>query len=54
MFFDVTEAQYLNDYTIRLRFADGSTGTADLSDYPKEDTVFRAFLDMDFFQRLQH
>ena len=50
MFFDVTEAQYINDYRIRLSFEDGSTGIADLSDYPNGDTVFRAFLDMDFFK----
>ncbi len=50
MFFDVTEAQYINDYRIRLSFEDGSTGIADLSDYPNGDTLFRAFLDMDFFK----
>ncbi len=50
MFFDVTEAKHINDYRIRLSFEDGSTGIADLSDYPEGDTVFRAFLDMDFFR----
>ena len=50
MFFDVTEAQYIDNYRIRLRFEDGSTGIADLSDYPNKTNVFRAFLDMDYFR----
>jgi hypothetical protein len=50
MFFDVIEAKYLDNYKIKLTFEDGSTGIADLSDYPDEDTVFQAFLDLDYFK----
>ncbi|MBN2566214.1 MAG: DUF2442 domain-containing protein [Candidatus Eisenbacteria bacterium] len=53
MFFDLKEAQYLEDYKIALRFEDGSAGEVDLSGYPDKDTVFRAFLDMDFFRELR-
>lgn len=53
MFFDVTEAQYIDDYRIKLRFEDGSTGIADLSDYPNENNVFRPFLDMNYFRDFQ-
>ncbi len=50
MFFDVMEAQYIDNYRIRLRFEDGSTGIADLSDYPNENNVFQPFLDMNYFR----
>ncbi len=50
MYFDVTEAQYVGDYMIKLRFEDRSSGTVDLSNYPNEGTVFRAFLDMGYFK----
>lgn len=50
MFFDVTEARYLDNYRIRLRFEDGSTGVADLSGYPDKSNVFQAFLDRDYFE----
>lgn len=35
---------------MRLRFEDGSAGIADLSDYPNENNVFRAFLDLNYFR----
>ncbi len=56
MYFDVTEAQYISDYKIRVCFEDGSTGTADMSSYPNEENVFRAFLDMEYFRdfRIEH
>lgn len=50
MYFDITEAKYLDDYRISLRFEDGSTGIADLSEYPNKNNVFRAFLDLDYFR----
>lgn len=56
MFFDVNDAQYLEDYRIALRFADGSAGVVDVSGYPDKDTVFRSFQDMSYFRsfRLQY
>ena len=50
MFFDVTETEYIDNYKIRLSFEDGSTGVADLSDYPNKDNVFRLFLDINYFR----
>jgi ABC-type metal ion transport system substrate-binding protein len=50
MYFDVVKAQYIDDYRIKLEFEDGSTGTVDLSDYLKGDTVFRAFQDIGYFK----
>ena len=53
MYFEVTEARYPNRYRIQLRFEDGSAGVADLSRYPNQDNVFRAFPDSDYFKRFR-
>ena len=50
MFFDVKEAEYIDNYRIRLTFEDGSSGVADLSEYPNKNNVFRLFLDMNYFR----
>ena len=50
MFFDIKEARYVTDYKIKLHFEDGSSGIADLSDYPNEDNVFRKFMDIEYFK----
>jgi hypothetical protein len=53
MFFDVTEAEYLDNYRIKLSFEDGSSGIADLSDYPNRNNVFRLFLDINYFRNFR-
>jgi hypothetical protein len=53
MFFDVTEAEYIDNYRIKLTFEDGSTGIADLSDYPNRNNVFRLFLDINYFRNFR-
>jgi hypothetical protein len=50
MYFDVTDAECLDDYRVRLWFEDGSVGVADLSDYPNEGNVFARFLDNTYFR----
>ena len=50
MFFDIKEAHYVTDYKIELHFEDGSSGIADLSDYPNEDNIFRKFKDIEYFK----
>jgi hypothetical protein len=49
MFFDVTKAEYIDNYRIRLTFEDDSSGIVDLEDYPNRNNVFRLFLDMNYF-----
>ena len=49
MFFDVTHAEYLGNYQIHFEFEDGSSGVADLSNYPEDGTVFSAFFNLDYF-----
>ena len=50
MFFDIVEAQYRDEYKLWLRFEDGSTGVANLSEYPNKKNVFREFFDMEYFK----
>ena len=50
LFFDVTHAEYVGNYKIRLTFEGGPPAVSfDLSDYPERGTVFSAFFDLDFF-----
>jgi hypothetical protein len=53
MHFDIRKAEYLGEYNIRIDFEDGSTGVADLSDYPDENTVFRPFRDLSYFMKFR-
>ena len=50
MYFDIMEAQYIDNYRLELHFEDGSSGIADLSDYPSANNVFRSFLDIEYFR----
>jgi hypothetical protein len=53
MFFDVKEAEYIDNYRIRLTFEDGSSGIADLSEYPNKNDVFRLFFDINYFRNFR-
>jgi hypothetical protein len=53
MFFDVKEAEYIDNYRIRLTFEDGSSGIADLSEYPNKNNVFRLFFDINYFRNFR-
>ena len=50
MFLHVVEARYVRDYTVWLRFSDGTCGEVDLSE-ELEGPVFGPLLDLDQFKR---
>lgn len=50
MFLHVTDATYLHDYTIRLRFNNGAEGEIDLRNVLEGD-VFGPLLDVERFKR---
>ena len=50
MYFDVTEAKYLDKYSLTLRFEDGSTGKVDIAKYIDQGTVFQKLQDPDYFR----
>lgn len=52
MFLHVTDAKYLHDYTMWLRFNDGAEGEIDLREV-LEGEVFGPLLDVDRFRRFR-
>ncbi len=50
MFLHVVEARYVRDYTVWLRFNDGTCGEIDLLE-ELDGPVFGALRDKDFFKR---
>jgi hypothetical protein len=48
----ITQAQYISDFTIRLRFADGLEGDIDLSQ-ELHGEIFRPLRDLTYFRRFQ-
>ncbi len=51
MDFEITDAKYIKEYLIQLRFADGSTGIANLEKYIDETTVFKSFKNLEYFKK---
>ncbi len=52
MNYTVTDARYVKDYTIWLRFADGTEGEVDLSD-ELWGPVFEPLRDSEFFRKFE-
>ncbi len=52
MYYTVTDARYVKDYTIRLRFADGTEAEVDLSD-ELWGPVFEPLKDPEFFRQFE-
>ncbi len=53
MYFDVTNAEYIEEYKIRLSFEDGSVGIADLASYNDKNNVFKSFFDKTYFMNFK-
>ncbi len=52
MFLHVSEARYLHDYVIRIKFDDGAEGEVDLRDELSGE-VFASLKDLDIFKRFR-
>jgi hypothetical protein len=52
MYYNLTEAEYVRDYIVALKFEDGTAGEVDLADELWGD-VFRPLKDVEFFKRFQ-
>ena len=50
MYFDVTNATYIGNYQIDLRFADGSTGKVDFAKFMDEGSVLSKLKDVAVFK----
>ena len=49
---DVVEARYLHDYTVWLKFEDGTAGEVDLRD-ELHDPVFEPLRDLEYFRHFK-
>lgn len=47
----VIDAEYVKDYTIKIRFDDGSLKIVNLESYTKRGGIFSKFSDKEFFKK---
>ena len=52
MYYNVVNAKYLGDYTLKLAFEDGKKGKIDLKDYANQGGVFSKLADLKYFKRV--
>ena len=50
MKYDVTNAEYIGDYKIRITFEDGSSGMVNFASYINKGGEFSKFKDIEFFK----
>lgn len=50
MYYDVVEAEYVDQYKIRIKFSDGTEGIADLSEIINRGGVFEELKDQNNFK----
>jgi hypothetical protein len=50
MYFNVTKAVYVSDFSIRLTFCNGKSGIVDLTEYIQKGEIFRAITLPDKFK----
>ena len=48
---DITNAEYLEGYKLKIEFENGLSGIVDFSDYTKRGGVFENFKDLAFFRK---
>ncbi|NOZ60991.1 MAG: DUF2442 domain-containing protein [Calditrichaeota bacterium] len=50
MLYDVINAEYIENYKLKIEFEDGSAGIVDFSEYLEKGGVFAKFKDLNFFK----
>lgn len=50
MYYDIVKAEYVSDYKIKISFADGSNGIADLKEIISKGGIFSDLKDLDNFK----
>lgn len=51
MLCDVTRAEYIGDYKLKIEFEDGCTGIVDFLHYTQKGGVFSKFRNLSFFKK---
>ena len=47
---DITNAEYVDGYKLKIEFENGLSGIVDFSDYTQRGGVFKKFQDLGFFK----
>ena len=50
MYYDIVKAEYVSDYKIKISFADGSIGIADLKEIISKGGIFSDLKELDNFK----
>jgi len=50
MLYDIVNAEYIENYKIKISFENGRYGVVDFSDYVKKGGVFNKFKNINFFK----
>lgn len=53
MYYDIVKAEYVKEYKIKITFADGSTGVADLKDIIFKNEIFSDLQDIQKFKKFK-
>ena len=51
MYYDVVSAEYLDDYKLKIRFADGKSGVVDFKRYIRKRGIFDKLAKLENFKR---
>ena len=51
MYYDVIAAEYLGDYQIEVRFADGKSGIIDFAHYIHKGGIFSKLKNLEYFKK---
>lgn len=50
MYYDVVSAEYLEDYTLKIWFADGKSGIVDFTPYIRKGGIFSRLAELEIFK----
>ena len=51
MYYDAVSAEYLEDYKLKIWFADGKSGIVDFTNYIRKGGIFGKLADLEIFKR---
>jgi Protein of unknown function (DUF2442) len=51
MYYDAVSAEYLEDYTLKIWFADGKSGIVDFKHYIGKGGIFSKLAELEYFKR---
>ncbi|MFC1483287.1 DUF2442 domain-containing protein [Candidatus Margulisiibacteriota bacterium] len=53
MLYDINNANYIEDFKIKITFENGKEGIVDLKEYPKRGGIFASLADLNIFKQVK-